>query len=168
MSVAYRKPWNQKFTIRTVSMTLSVALLATASQPLYANVMSSDMPSWHSFFSGGIGSGLGQIIVPFILTLMIEVPLVMVLFRKNLPLSISATIALFTSTLTYPVAFFLYLRFNQLLLPIELLVIGLSFYFFFLASWWQALSIMSWRGQRCSALHIRLPQLTFPLCALGW
>lgn len=75
------------------------------------------------------------LIFPFMLTLFAELPVVMFVLRKNIPIAASALVAFVAGILSYSLAFYLVFYRGMHLYPAEGVVTGVEFLLFFVATW---------------------------------
>ncbi len=80
----------EKKTIAAIESLLLLSIMVAAPGHLSANVLPSDGPELSHLFSKGLIGGIGQMFGLFFMTLFIEAPLVVFLFRKSLSASSSA------------------------------------------------------------------------------
>ena len=103
--------------------------------PVWGNIIDPDAPPLSELFQRGIGRGVGWLLFPFMLTIIVEAPVVMFVLRKSLPLGASALVSFVVGVLSYPLAFYLVFHRDWDLLPMEGLVAAVEFLLFVAATW---------------------------------
>ena len=103
--------------------------------PVWGNVIDPNAPPLWEMFQYGIGRGVGWLLFPFMLTIIVEAPVVMFVFRKSFPLAASALVSFVVGVLSYPLAFYLVFHRGWRLLPMEGLVAAVEFLLFVAATW---------------------------------
>lgn len=126
-----RRRWRQKSLVVAV---VGFACLAFSSTVL-ANIVDPDAPPWSGLFARGIGRGVARLLLPFVLTIGVEAPIVMFVLRKNLPLGVAAAVASVVGLVSYPLAFHLVADLGWTLFSVEVLVTAVEFLLFIMATW---------------------------------
>ncbi len=95
----------------------------------WANVIdpSHPPPPFHDLLEFSIPKGVGRLLFPFLLTFLVEIPVVVFTLRRSLSIRGAFLASIVMSAVTYPIVFYLYWERDWTMVSIEFLAIGMEF-----------------------------------------